>query len=145
MFEDNGDLPEIVQGVPFAHVSHSDATDFQDQVKTLLFYHKVVKAEIIGAQQGLLTLDNGVQLYVEGNEGCGGCTAGWFYLDALNGCDNIITNVECVSNSDSDSWTYHIYVYAEDKKINLVEFSGYDNGYYGTGYNLYVRIADSKK
>lgn len=40
---------------------------------------------------------------------------------------------------------YHIYVYSGTAKVNLVEYEGGDNGYYGTGYSLYVSLAKSKK
>ena len=60
-------------------------------MRDLLLFHKVVKVE--GDDQNAeLTLDNGVKLYTEGNLGCGGCGNGWYYLVALNNCDNVITN-----------------------------------------------------
>ena len=94
------------------------------------------------AQTGVLTLDNGTKLIVKGNEGCGGCSNGWYYLDELNDCDNAITNVECVCESKDEygDEIYHIFVFADNEKINCVQYSGGDNGYYGTGYDLFVTV-----
>lgn len=128
------------------HIAHSDDSNFESEVKKLLLFHKIVKVEMQDSQTGMLTLDNGTKLIVEGNEGCGGCGNGWFYLDELNGCDNAITNVECVSTVEGayDDVVYHIFVFAEDKKIHCLQYSGYDNGYYGIGYDLYVVVETEK-
>ena len=58
--------------------------------------------------------------------------------------DNIITNVVFHNDPACDygdgEGVYSIFVYAENKKINLVTFEGSDgNGYYGTGYYVTVR------
>lgn len=122
------------------YIAHSDDIDFEVQVKNLLLYRKIIKVEKLDDQNGILTLDNSTQLVVQGNVGCGGCGNGWYYLDELNGCDNAITNVEC---SNLNEAIYNIFIYAEDKRINCVQYSGDDNGYYGTGYYLYVKIPNS--
>lgn len=124
------------------YIAHSDDAHFEESVKELLLYRKIVKVERLDCQTGVLTLDNGTQLIVEGNAGCGGCENGWFYIDELNGCDNAITNVKCETTGDpyDGDGVYNIFVYAEDKRINCVQYSGGDNGYYGTGYWLYVRV-----
>lgn len=120
-------------------VTHSNDNDFQKKVEDLLLFRKVVSVREFGDQVAELTLDNGVVLVTEGNEGCGGCGNGWYYLNALNRCDNAITKVEC----EDDGETYSIFVFAENEKITLVQYDGYDNGYYGTGYTLSVRMPDS--
>ena len=125
------------------HLSHSNELDFEQKVKNLLLYRKIVKAEATDKQTAVLTLDNGTKLILEGNEGCCGCGSGCFYIDELNGCDNAIMKVECVCEQKGEyeeSLMYHIFVYTEDKKINAVQYSGFDNGYYGTGYDLYVKV-----
>lgn len=122
------------------YIAHSDDANFEEKVKELLLYRKIIKVEALNDQDAILTLDNGTELIVEGNEGCGGCGNGWYYIDELNCCDNAITNVECVCEGDYDDGVYHIFVYADNKKINCIQYSGGDNGYYGTGYNLFVRI-----
>lgn len=137
---DKNDESVVVDGLTYAGVAHSDDGDFEAKVKELLLFHKVVKAEVIDAQSGILTLDNGTQLYLEGNSGGAG-SDGWYYLEALNQCDNVITNVECELDGEDGCGTYHIYVYAGELKVNLAEYEGGDNGYYGTGYSLYVSLA----
>lgn len=125
------------------HIAHSDDTNFEEKVKELLLYRKIVKVEELNEQDGILTLDNGMQLIVEGNRGCGGCSNGWYDLYELNVCENAITNVKCEVEQDEYDDIYNIFVFAEDKRINCVQYKGYDNGYYGTGYELYVKIQNS--
>lgn len=123
------------------YIAHSDDFDFENKVKKMLMFRKIVRVEKVDEQTAVLTLDDGTELMAEGNEGCGGCLNGWYFLDELNDCDNAITKVECVCESDEYRGdVYHLYVFAENKKINCLQFSGEDNGYYGTGYSLYVRV-----
>ena len=125
---------------------HSNDADFESNVKSLLLFHKIVSVERINSQTATLTLDNGTILEVVGNEGCGVCGNGWFYLDALNSCDNAITDVRCSHTGDGgyeDTETYNIYVFVDSAMVNCVQFSGYDNGYYGTGYSMRVIVRES--
>ena len=91
-----------------------------------------------------LILDNGIVWEVIANEGCGGCSSGWYSITKLNEVDNAITNVEfdCdgdVANEDDDT-SYKIFVFCEDTRIKLLQVDGSDgNGYYGTGYTLIVK------
>ena len=116
---------------------HCEDIGFEDFVREQLLFHKVVNVVELSDQVAELTLDNGVVLVAEGNEGCGGCGNGWFYLTALNTCDNAITNVEIVEENEG---LYAIYVYSADNRINLLTYEGEDNGYYGVGYTLRVKI-----
>ena len=127
------------------YIAHSDDKHFESDVKNLLLFRKIVKAEAESEQIGILTLDDGTKLIFKGNEGCGGCGNGWFYLDELNGCDNAITNVECVCDEDEDNMVYRIFVFSEGKKINCLQYSGYDNGYYGVGYHLFVMLDTTRE
>ena len=126
----------------FKYVIGSNDEKFEEKVKELLLYRKIISVEKLNDQEGILNLDNGVQLAVAGNEGCGGCLNGWYYIDELNYSDNVITNVECVIEGNDE--VYHLFVYSEDKRINCVQYSGDDNGYYGTGYHLYIRIPEEE-
>lgn len=113
----------------------------EKEIEELLLYRKIVKVE-----SDTLYLDNGTELKVEANKGCGGCNSGWYEIIELNECDNVITNVECVTEEvESDYWSedysYKIFVYAEDRKIKILQVDGSDgNGYYGTGYTIYVKF-----
>ena len=103
-----------------------------------------VSAYSMGKAQ--ILLDDGTVLLLEGHDG-GCCYAGCYsleYLAPLSGVDNIITNVEFHNAPASDhgdgEGVYSIFVYTDNKKINLVTFEGSDgDGYYGTGYYITVR------
>lgn len=112
------------------------------EITELLMFRKVIKVK-----NNTLFLDNGVKLEIFPNEGCGGCSSGWYEIIELNGCDNIITNVEFDEDSETlypdDDKSYKIFVYAENKKIKLLQVDGTDgNGYYGTGYTIKVKIGE---
>jgi hypothetical protein len=112
-----------------------------EAIGALLLGHTIIKVS-----ESELQLDDGTVLQLEGNEGGCACNAGDYELRELNGCDNVITNVElvnspCGDGQDGDG-TYRIFVYADNRKINLATFEGSDgNGYYGTGYTIEVRAA----
>lgn len=82
----------------------------------------------------------------EDNEGCGGCGSGWYSVEELNGCDNIITSVSFDEGSEpndpeNDDDSLAIFVFSEDKKIKLLQVDGtYGNGYYGRGYTVRVKV-----
>lgn len=119
---------------------HCQDNDFQKFIESQLLYHKVVSIETKNNQAAELTLDNGVVLEAYGNQGCGGCENGWYYLTELNTCDNVITRVELVEtvNEIGDD-VFSIFVYAEDNRINLLSYEGGDNGYYGVGYEIKIK------
>jgi len=118
--------------------------EHEDEIRALFLGHK---AEKIAGDH--LLLDNGTVVKIVPNEGGCACSAGDYFLKALNGCDNIITRVDFeTSNVITDDkyephQAYRIFVVAEDKRINLVDIEGNDgNGYYGTGYELLVRVEE---
>ena len=118
---------------------HCQDAEFSEYVKEQLLFHKVVSVKAsLNEQNAELTLDNGTILEVYGNEGCGGCENGWYYLTALNKCDNAITNVEVVENECET--VFSIFVYTDDTRINLLTYEGEDNGYYGVGYYLQAKV-----
>lgn len=136
--------------------------DSRDEIERLLLGHKVTKVD--GEH---LVLDNGTVIKAIGHEGGCACSAGDYLLSALNGVDNVITRVEfdyhpagdfedswdyekheskptaaqkCDPSQDEYTGHYRIFVYADNEKINLMQFDGSDgNGYYGTGYEILVR------
>lgn len=119
--------------------------DEEKKIEELLLYRKIIKAK-----NNTLYLDNGVELQVEANEGCGGCSAGWYEIVELNNCENAITNVEFVVDNDTkydyDETSYKIFVLAADKRIKILQVDGDDgNGYYGTGYSIIVTIKEGGK
>lgn len=112
----------------------------EKEIEKLLLFRKIIKVE-----NDTLFLDNGVELEVCPNSGCGGCSSGWYSITELNECDNAITNVEfCCdddTNNDYDDTSYKIYVFAENKKVKILQVDGSDgNGYYGSGYSIIVKM-----
>lgn len=109
-----------------------------DQEDTQALTELLVGRTVTKIADDRLLLDDGTELTLVGNSGCGGCTNGEYNLVELNGVDNIITRIELINNSDDG--VYEIFVYADNKYINLARFEGDDgNGYYGTGYTITVK------
>lgn len=96
-----------------------------------------------------LRLDDGTLLRVIANQGGCACSAGDYDLTELNGIDNVITRVEFDYQPTDDETPYEpgrpqghyrIFVYAENRKVNLLTVEGDDgNGYYGTGFEIIVK------
>jgi hypothetical protein len=126
--------------------------DDQSKITDLLMGRSVRKV----ADDHLL-LDDGTMLRIMPNEGGCSCGAGDYEIEVLNEVENVITKVEFdyrVDGDDSylripygdprreDYGFYRIFVYAGDRKINLLQVNGSDgNGYYGTGFQILVRPA----
>lgn len=122
----------------------------KEEIRNLLLWNRVEvvsKTEVIGPV-GILRIlpKHGEEklLRIGGNEGCGGCSSGWYELSELNGTAwNAITAVDFEDSPDGSYGNgeghYRIFVYCENRKIKLAEFEGSDgNGYYGTGYWIEV-------
>lgn len=118
-----------------------------DVLRRELFGRSIVSAEIFDGYrdgaEGALQLDDGRTLLLAGNDGCGGCSAGHYWLERLvDGSANGILNVtfdvvDDPDNPDDDAPTrYRIFVVVEDRgPVELAAFKGDDgNGYYGTGF-----------
>lgn len=128
-------------------LANSNSGDFEEKMKRELFGHRIIKVEgSKGDGEGYLYLDNGRRLHLVGNEGCGGCGNGWFYLTKdLDFNDNAIMNVELEEDRTGyDDYVYRLWIISSNTKINSVEFGGYDNGYYGTGFEVFVEINDDE-
>lgn len=138
-----------------------------ERLRELLVGRSIVSAAVVDEKPepytagptGTLTLSDGTVLKVWGNEGCGGCSAGWYELSALNAPGGVITNVEVDEKPDEDYGTcpeckaegrgwdydcphrgwYRVFVVTADERTMLASFEGSDgNGYYGTGWWLRV-------
>lgn len=102
----------------------------------------LVGKSVISVENDVMTLSDGTEVHVLPNEGCGGCSSGWYQLDELNKCEAVITSVRlhCSDDDDYDAHTYKIFVLAANKEQVLLSVSGDDgSGYYGTGYTLIVK------
>lgn len=114
-----------------------DHTDEQE-IRNLLVGRKVVKAD---TSTGIIKLDNGLVLRFEPNPGEEPYGEGEYFIDHLAEVDNVIMDVsfELDHLDDDGRFAYHLFVYAENKKINLASVSGDDgSGWYGTGYRIHV-------
>ncbi len=135
---------------------HAGIFDGENKVETL---DKIAEKFILGQsiidiiedkckEMVTFVLSNGLHLEFHSNEGCGGCSNGWYYCDEIiidtspNG--NIITNVQIEEPEDSCCGTYSVFIYSNDKRIVQADFSGSDNGYYGTGIWAQVVIPEEK-
>lgn len=112
-------------------------------IAALLVGHRITKI----AEHEML-LDDGRRLIFPDTDGGCACDAGCYDLTELNGVDNIITAVELHNDPAGDDLdgegVYRIFVYADNQKINLATWVGSDgNGYYGTGYAIHVKEANS--
>jgi hypothetical protein len=133
----------------------------REEITNLLVGHKVTKVD--GEH---VVLDDGTVIKAIGHDGGCACTAGCYDLSVLNGVDNVITAVEfdyhpstdndpydepseaqkCDPSQDSYTGHYRIFVFADNQKINLMQFDGSDgNGYYGTGFEILVRDVSPKE
>lgn len=116
-----------------------------EELERLLVGHKIVQA-YIHEDNGILLTDNGTMLKIRANEGCGGCSAGWYVVTQIAEVDNIIMSVrdevEPVSGDPyGEAFTYRIFVMTENTEISLATIEGDDgNGYYGSGYSLEVIV-----
>lgn len=93
--------------------------------------------------KGRLVLDNGMVVYLAGNDGGCACSAGCYDLEKVATVDDIITDVRVhadpAGDDESGEGVYRIYVVADATEINVAEFSGSDgNGYYGTGFHVVI-------
>lgn len=124
--------------------------DDEQRTRDLLVGRRIVKAERGEWKQdrwyypatGKLTLDDGTVIYVRPNIGGCSCGAGDYELEHLATVENAITDVRLVTEQNGsyeESKSYRIYVIADAVEINAVQIDGDDgNGYYGTGYTLFV-------
>lgn len=116
---------------------HCNDTNFISVLKEHLLYHKIINVIQDDDQTAELTLDNGTILIAQGNDGCGGCSNGWYYLTHLAECDNAIMNVELITEDYDEKFS--LYVMTEDKRLNVLTYEGTDNGYYGVGFYITVK------
>src|SRR3954454_9508282 len=104
-------------------IGHSEEVEIYE----LLIGHRVVEVEKFDESvetsrynkwaEGRMVLDNGTQIFVLPNAGCGGCSSGWYWLESLTKVDNIITRVEFAEEGDCESSnTYSIFVFADNER-----------------------------
>jgi hypothetical protein len=95
-----------------------------------------------------LVCNDGTEIEIETNAGCGGCGNGWSSFDDLKKLEknhNVITNVKCEyeKNSWGEQNGFKLFIFYQDDMLTLEGDDGYGNGYYGGGF--YVTIKDVEK
>lgn len=153
-------LGDVVKG--WKELCHSNDRNFERVMSDALVGHSIVSTTKVDDQTAEIILDDGKKLMLAGNEGCGGCDNGWFYLKNLAESCNVITSVKPVRKADQSFWgeepvevddedfdgdgefIYELFVISENKEINLATYAGGDNGYYGTGYSVLVKIEEDE-
>lgn len=118
-------------------------------IKDVVCGQSIVEIQENSDTQLTLILSNGVKLIAKSNEGCGGCSNGWFFYDdvlTLGTDGNVITNVsvDCNYDEDSESGNFTLNIFSMDKRILSTRFSGVDNGYYGVGISLTVKYLEDE-
>lgn len=110
----------------------------EEAIKNLFIGKMVTKAE-----SNELTLSDGTVLQIIPNEGGCVCGAGDYWLENINKFENVITNVEVKENTAEDDCTvYQLFVYSGGVSTSVADIKGDDgNGYYGTGFDIYVKYA----
>lgn len=108
--------------------------------------------QFVDKEKGNITLSDGTVLRLEANQGCGGCTSGWYEIEKLSTVDHIITSVRVTETTfmarlkdwkgkfyREERQRYTLFVFAGDKRLNAATVVGDDgNGYYGTGFTVRV-------
>ncbi len=126
-------------------VTASYDQDDHDRIRAMLLGHTVEKVE-----DDHLVVDDGTVVKVVPNNGGCSCGAGDYWLESLNGVDNVITRVafrQGETDSDGETYgTYEVFVFTGHKEINLLTVAGDDgSGYYGTGYKLLIRAPEEER
>lgn len=91
-----------------------------------------------------LICSDGTIIYIETNDGCGGCGNGWSSFEDLKKLEennNVITNIKTEYTTYYDyPEDFTMFVYYEDGTINqLYGDDGYGNGYYGGGFYITIK------
>ena len=96
----------------------------------------------------ILTCKDGTIIEIATNEGCGGCGNGWSSFEDLKKLEennNVITNVEVKYENKWDEDDFTMFIYYEDNTINQIKGDdGYGNGYYGGGFYVTIKDAESQ-
>lgn len=103
---------------------------------------------VTSIDDGTITLDDGTELYIHGNEGCGGCESGWCWLEQVykqgSRQARIMSAYVAYGEDDEDApsvYTLFVMVDGNPTQLPLATVRGSDgNGYYGTGFTLTATI-----
>lgn len=112
-------------------------------------YTKLLRGRYVTSiDDGIITLDNGTELYIHGNDGCGGCESGWYWLEQVykQGSRRARIMSAYVGYDEDDKeapsvYTIFVMVDGNPTQLPLATVRGSDgNGYYGTGFTLTATV-----
>lgn len=115
-------------------------------------YTQILRGRYVTSIDGsIITLDDGTELYIQGNAGCGGCSSGWYWLEETfkrgNRKARIMSAYVAYSEDKSEDeparsvYTIFVLVDGNPSQLPLATIRGDDgNGYYGTGFTLTATI-----
>lgn len=103
---------------------------------------------VTSIDDGTITLDDGTELYIHGNEGCGGCESGWYWLEQVykqgSRQARIMSAYVAYGEDDEDApsvYTLFVMVDGNPTQLPLATVRGDNgNGYYGTGFTLTATV-----
>lgn len=103
---------------------------------------------VTSINDGIITLDDGTELYIHGNDGCGGCESGWYWLENVykqgSRLARIMSTYVAYGEDDEDApsvYTLFVMVDGNPTQLPLATVRGDNgNGYYGTGFTLTATV-----
>lgn len=103
---------------------------------------------VTSIDDGTITLDDGTELYIHGNEGCGGCESGWYWLEQVykqgSRQARIMSAYVAYGEDDEDApsvYTLFVMVDGNPTQLPLATVRGDNgNGYYGNGFTLTATV-----
>lgn len=120
-----------------------------DQSSDAGLYTQLLRGRYVTSVEGsVITLDDGTELYIYGNEGCGGCSSGWYWLEETfkQGSRRARIMSAYVDYDEDDKeppsvYTIFVMVDGNPTQLPLATVRGNDgNGYYGTGFTLTATV-----
>lgn len=115
-------------------------------------YTQILRGRYVTSiDDGIITLDNGTELHIQGNYGCGSCESGWYWLKETfkrgtrkaRIMSAYVAYGEDKSEDEPSRSVYTIFVMVDGNpsQLPLATIRGDDgNGYYGTGFTLTATI-----
>lgn len=105
---------------------------------------------VTSIDDGTITLDDGTELHIQGNSGCGGCESGWYWLEKVykqgSRRARIMSAYVTYDEDDPDEeapsvYTIFVMVDGNPTQLPLATVRGDNgNGHYGTGFTLTATI-----
>ena len=114
-------------------------------------YTQLLRGRYVTSIEGsIITLDDGTELHIYGNEGCGGCSSGWYWLEETfrqgTRKARIMSAYVAYDEDDTDEeapsvYTIFVMVDGNPTQLPLATVRGDNgNGHYGTGFTLTATV-----